>query len=218
MGNNTRLDFLDEALGEIKRGELFLVCGRPCVGKTRFITTIASKALQKGIACQIFTQEEYAKNIKARMGIDWQSEPPNLSICEEGNLNKESLNGKIVNSTQFVFIDYLQLYGSESATLEQKLTELKEISQRKNVAVIVVGQVSRGLQHIFPRTRLQVQWLKDKENVWKYPLISCIDTLLFIDAYGARIDNREKDCNHSFTDFIVVKGKMIGSYAYDFNR
>lgn len=204
---------------KMDKGELIVVCGRPASGRTVFLTTMIRDANSIGIKSQVFSLELLSQHIKERIGNEKDIDYSKIEIFDDYKCDNQILERKIRENVDIVFIDYLQLLGDDIINKEKKLLELKDIAQRKNVTIIVIGQVSRKMESILPKERLCVSWLKKHSNAWEYYLFDSIDRLIYVDRYEKRLNNKKLDDLEKVDVHVVKnKGTALGTIEYVFKK
>jgi hypothetical protein len=159
-----------------------------------------------------------SNSTKGKIVTDWMNYL-GFEAMALGNHEFDWGTDAIRENVDIVFIDYLQLLGDDIINKEKKLIELKDIAQRKNVTIIVIGQVSRKMESILPKERLSVSWLKKHSNAWEYYLFDSIDRLIYVDRYEKRLNNKKMDDLEKVDVHVVKnKGTALGTIEYVFKK
>ena len=156
---------LDEAIGGFRPAELTIIGGRPAMGKSSMMISMArNMANHHKISSVVFSLEMPVEAMVRRMIKDMQEpyteipwlnliyidDTPSLSITA---LREKCLQLKAEKNIQVVFIDYLQLLAlddgmdktlSETARMEQLLKSLKTIARELELPVVVFSQLKRS--------------------------------------------------------------------------
>ena len=163
-GLNTGIKAFDEMVGEIQQGEVIVIAGRPCMGKTTLALQILAKnCLDKkclylssmdnvtmsfnNIACILGNLNRYEHEKEVRESVNevienrqnktlhlWTFDVDFISLCIE--LTKL----KTEKGLDYVFIDEFQLFSPEiSANLRAKW--LKDLAQLLGITIFVTTQI-----------------------------------------------------------------------------
>ena len=128
---------------------LTLVGGRPGVGKTTFLLNVTSQMLRRNknvFFVSLELGEESVKNYLLSTGLDNQDNLDKLTIYDKSDFNIDDLSDDetAVNS-DLIVIDYLNLIGyANDKSLDNIIKQLKNISNHKNINIIVSAQLSKG--------------------------------------------------------------------------
>lgn len=128
---------------------LTLVGGRPGVGKTTFLLNVTAQMLERNknvFFVSLELGEESVKNYLLSTGLNNQDSLSKLAIYDKPNFNIDDLTDEetAVNS-DLIVIDYLNLIGfSNDKSLDYIIKQLKNISNHKNINIIVSAQLSKG--------------------------------------------------------------------------
>lgn len=166
-GLNTGIKAFDEMVGEIQQGEVIVIAGRPCMGKTTLALQILAKnCLDKkclylssmdnvamsfnNIACILGNLNRYEHEKEVRESVNevienrlnktlnlWTFDVDFISLCIE--LTKL----KTEKGLDYVFIDEFQLFSPEiSANLRAKW--LKDLAQLLGITIFVTTKIKRS--------------------------------------------------------------------------
>ena len=128
---------------------LTLVGGRPGVGKTTFLLNVTAQMLERNknvFFVSLELGEESVKNYLLSTGLNNQDSLSKLAIYDKPNFNIDDLSDDetVVNS-DLIVIDYLNLIGyANDKSLDYIVKQLKNISNHKNINIIVSAQLSKG--------------------------------------------------------------------------
>ena len=132
------------------KNQLILVGGRPAMGKTSFARSVSMDLAVNGYKIGYYSlglkREEWlecaskkmaAKDIET-LSIEIQDEVPR-AVSDIEN----SCNGK---NYDLVFVDYLQLIDREEDGIDEVVKALRNLTNRLNVPIIVLSQLSRKIE------------------------------------------------------------------------
>lgn len=197
---------------KVKKGELVVVCSRPAIGKTLFLTTLSSNFLKNNLPFRFFIFDSDKQSLISKINTSKNLKDENVlisSVVDEGCLTKESLIDKISNEVSVILIDGLQLLTIDglNSTIN-KLKFLKEVATSKNVAVIVTSQIGRKFEKVKPSGKLTSKWLIDSNLLNVFINQKFVDKVAFLDKPYTRLNLDDfslnnKNCNK--VDFITVK-------------
>lgn len=128
---------------------LTLVGARPGVGKTTLLLNVTAQMLRRNknmFFVSLELGEERVKNYLLSTGINNQDSLNKLEIYDKPNFNIDDLSDDetVVNS-DLIIIDYLNLIGyANDKSLDSIIKRLKNISNHKNINIIVSAQLSKG--------------------------------------------------------------------------
>lgn len=128
---------------------LTLVGGRPGVGKTTFLLNVTAQMLRRNKNVFFVSLELGKENIKDYLlstGFNNQNKLNKLTIYDKPDFNIDDLSDDetVVNS-DLIVIDYLNLIGyANDKSLDFIIKQLKNISNHKNINIIVSAQLSKG--------------------------------------------------------------------------
>ena len=118
----------------MKPGGLIVIAARPGMGKSSFLLSIG-KHISKHYKTQLISLETSINNLKHKNISD------SILIDDSPAINIDRLSEIILqNKPEVVLIDYLQLM---TDNLEDLIKELKTISVKFNICLIVTSQISR---------------------------------------------------------------------------
>ncbi len=128
---------------------LTLVGGRPGVGKTIFLLNVTAQMLRRNknvFFVSLELGEESVKNYLLSTGLNNKNSLSKLVIYDKPNFNIDDLSDDetVVNS-DLIVIDYLNLIGyANDKNFDYIIKQLKNISNHKNINIIVSAQLSKG--------------------------------------------------------------------------
>ncbi len=128
---------------------LTLVGGRPGVGKTTFLLNVIVQMLERNknvFFVSLELGEESVRNYLLSTGLNNKNSFSKLTIYDMPNFNIDDLSDDetVVNS-DLIIIDYLNLINyTNDKSLDYIVTKLKNISNHKNINIIVSAQLSKG--------------------------------------------------------------------------
>lgn len=128
---------------------LTLVGGRPGVGKTTFLLNVTAQMLRRNknvFFVSLELGEESVKNYLLSTGLNNKNSLSKLAIYDKPDFNIDDLSDDetAVNS-DLIVIDYLNLIGyANDKSLDYIIKQLKNISNHKNINIIVSAQLSKG--------------------------------------------------------------------------
>ncbi|RLE73954.1 MAG: hypothetical protein DRJ44_08240 [Thermoprotei archaeon] len=165
---------LDEVLDGLQGGKLYLIAGRPGMGKSSFMISMARNLAQRGIGVGIFSLEMSAYQIvewmvsqRARVDIRKPRKkdlPALLSAAEEVKsyplkIDDSSVSIGQIRSEAFLwrregvevmFLDHIQLVEDDVREAYQRMSEvsrkLKNLTKELGVPFVVLCQLSREIE------------------------------------------------------------------------
>lgn len=159
LGKTTGLLSMDKAIGGLQKGNLFIIAGRPSMGKTALALNIASKASEKSrvaifsfemsrqeLSDRLLSDEGCVKLGRIKSGQLSTEEFEKLSngasslskryalIYDGGALNTSEIKAKCMKAKlqdglDIVVIDYLQLIDGDSKSNGNRVYEISKISR-----------------------------------------------------------------------------------------
>lgn len=128
---------------------LTLVGGRPGVGKTTFLLNVTAQMLERNknvFFVSLELGEESVKNYLLSTGLNNQNSLSKLAIYDKPNFNVDDLSDdEMAVNSDLIVIDYLNLIGyANDKSLDFMIKQLKNISNHKNINIIVSAQLSKG--------------------------------------------------------------------------
>ena len=153
---------LDKVTGGFRKGNLYLIGGRPSQGKTSFAITLLKKCCMERAGHAVFVSLEFsAENLQKRMHFNNPSRI-HIQACPQLCVREiESFADKISKSLQgqgkhldLIVIDYLQLLcvsdtrKDRPQAMKDILVELDSLAKKLNVAIVVFSQLNRSNKDI----------------------------------------------------------------------
>ncbi len=146
---STDIPSLDEALGGgIVTGQVILLSGEPGIGKSTLLLQVASN-IAKTRKVLYVTGEESAHQVFIR-GERIGALSENLLIMAETNLEtilnaieEESPEFLVLDSVQTVYSSELESAAGSVSQVREVSAKITEISKRKNISTIIIGQVTK---------------------------------------------------------------------------
>ena len=170
-GISTGFEDLDDRFGGFKKGKLYLLGGRPQMGKTTLTIDMTLNALAQGKKVVIFSLHELATHYVKRLvdilskraeliGISeseneknieaaktWLS-CRNLTIDDTPGVSIEEIsNSGLLDETDLVVIDYYQLLSLSESDCKKSVGELKKLAEEKKTAILVISQVYKTCEN-----------------------------------------------------------------------
>jgi len=164
--------------------ELSVIGGRPGMGKTAFMLSVAERLANAGTPVHIVIsngQRDSISFIIDKQGLDISSRPINLHECKRMTIPAIHNIASTCEKNAVIFIDYLQLVElddkktttSEKRNMKEIVQKIKEIAVETNHPIVILSQLRRGLEYRNDKhpTLNDLKGLKD---------YSCISNALFI--------------------------------------
>ena len=199
MQNRIKSGFneLDKILMSFEPGKLYLIAGRPGMGKTSLMLDLVLNIAQQ-TPVHIFSLESSTEYLLKRLSKKTES-IDNLPIYIYDNcLGIDKITKKIETNVKdgIIFIDYLQLIKVEN----DAVTALKNLAMQSNLPIVVLSQLNRSADE-----RGQKGLPPTFENIGIHNSQE-IDTFIFL--YRKAYYNHDECDNEA--ELTVVK-KMIGN-------
>lgn len=147
------LENLDKITSYLNKPALIALAARPGVGKTTFAMNIAkyeAEYYNKNVVYFSFEMSEKQAYVKYNI-----QDRSSIRIIDDAPLTVSQMKEKLQNlgNVDLVIIDYIQLIQSESEEknrVHQFMdigSALKKLSQESNVPIIILSQLSRGIDN-----------------------------------------------------------------------
>ncbi|MEO0281353.1 MAG: DNA repair protein RadA [candidate division WOR-3 bacterium] len=162
LENFSRIKFLDNSLnrvfgGGLVKGSIVLLAGNPGAGKSTLSLKIIEK-LPDDINVLYFSSEESFEQIKLRAVRVLKEK--NFKIISSNLFEDLVDNEKVLNSSDVVIIDSIQMVGSENVptipgsptTVKYIMGELIKIAKQKNISFIIIGHITKDGSVAGPKT------------------------------------------------------------------
>ena len=143
--------------GGLARGSALLLAGDPGVGKSTLLLDVVARAALRGAACAYISGEEAAEQIRARAARMGLSGAP-VRLAAETSL-RAILDGLKAEAFDLVVIDSIQTLWSDAheagpgsvTQVRACAGELVRLAKKRDVAVVLVGHVTKDGQIAGPR-------------------------------------------------------------------
>jgi len=142
------------------KGKLTIVASRPAMGKTSFGISLASTLAQEEKQVIYFSLEcdeiHLAKRVSQQIGeITAKAIGERFYVCDTPKAKVSYIRSELqLHCYDFIIIDYLQLMNAECSQqirdneLDEILTDLKLLATEKDLPIVVLSQLSRGISGI----------------------------------------------------------------------
>jgi replicative DNA helicase len=180
----------------MKPGGLIVIAARPGMGKSSFLLSIG-KQISKNHKTQLISLESSIKYLRNK------NISSSILIDDTPGINLDRLS-KIIgqNKPELVLIDYLQLMNDNREDLIQ---ELKKITVKFNICLIVTSQISREPEYRSDKRPI-INDLITSGKLFNSDNISVIDNLTFF--YRDQYYNRDSQKPDEIELFQYDKGDM----------
>lgn len=143
--------------GGVVPGSAILVGGDPGVGKSTLLLQVAAQAALRGASCAYVSGEEAIEQVRARaqrMGlaaapVQLAAETALRDIAD--GLKREHFDLVVIDSIQTLWSDALEAGPGSVAQVRAAAGELVRLAKKRNIAVILVGHVTKDGQIAGPR-------------------------------------------------------------------
>lgn len=152
----TGFDTIDRIIGGFLLGELSVIAGRPAMGKTGLMLSMAVKISEKTTVLYVNLEKSLNETVKRitecnLKNIDTTSLSSELYLmCMPGNIDTliGSINSHIeLYETQIIFIDYIQLISEFNKTTSNVIIEqLKRLAIDNNIAIVLASQLYASVE------------------------------------------------------------------------
>ena len=176
------LDFIIDGL---KPGEITVIAGRPCMGKTTLCWSMAENIVYDGKKALIVAQQNGYIGTHNLLGIDTFDYFPSLVSFEE---IRDSLIKNHTTGERYDAIFFTALSPTDSKEAINIYSSLKAFAFAENIAVIIEAAVDRKVENLENR-RPRIEHLKYGKLIDKF-----IDNILFVyreGYYNSQADNSE---------------------------
>ncbi len=143
--------------GGVVPGSAILVGGDPGVGKSTLMLQVCGEAAARGASCAYVSGEEAVEQIRARAGRMGLSHTP-VSLAAEtalrdivDGLKREKFDLVVIDSIQTLWSDMHEAGPGSVTQVRTCAAELVRLAKKQNMAVILVGHVTKDGQIAGPR-------------------------------------------------------------------
>jgi len=143
--------------GGVVPGSAILVGGDPGVGKSTLLLQVCGEAACRGASCAYISGEEAVEQIRARAGRMGLSQAP-VSLAAEtairdivDGLKREKFDLVVVDSIQTLWSDMHEAGPGSVTQVRTCAAELVRLAKKQNMALILVGHVTKDGQIAGPR-------------------------------------------------------------------
>ncbi len=143
--------------GGVVPGSAILIGGDPGVGKSTLLLQVCGEASARGARCAYISGEEATEQIRARAGRMGYSLAP-VSLAAETSirdildgLKREAFDLVVIESIQTLWSDHHEAGPGSVTQVRACVSELVRLAKKQNVAVLLVGHVTKDGQIAGPR-------------------------------------------------------------------
>jgi DNA repair protein RadA/Sms len=143
--------------GGVVPGSAILVGGDPGVGKSTLLLQVCGEAAARGASCAYISGEEAVEQIRARAGRMGLAQAP-VSLAAETSvrdivdgLKREKFDLVIIDSIQTLWSDMHEAGPGSVTQVRTCAAELVRLAKKQNMAIILVGHVTKDGQIAGPR-------------------------------------------------------------------
>ena len=194
----------------LQRSDLVIVAGRPSMGKTAFVLSLALNTAIKRNAPTALRSGTLPKRDLPKLSIAagplseapiFIDDTPSISVLE---LRAKARRLKAQHGLQLIIIDYLQLMGSSSRveSRQQEISQisrsLKGVAKELDVPVIALSQLSRAVESRTGNHRPQLSDLRESGAIEQDA-----DVVLFV--YRDEVYNKEDENAKGRAELIIGK-------------
>jgi len=143
--------------GGVVRGSALLVAGDPGVGKSTLLLEVVARAARGGARCAYISGEEAAAQIRARAQRMGLADAPVKLAAETSlraivdGLKREACDLVVVDSVQTLWSDAHEAGPGSVTQVRACAGELVRMAKKRDIAVILVGHVTKDGQIAGPR-------------------------------------------------------------------
>ena len=143
--------------GGIVPGSAILLAGDPGVGKSTLLLQVAAQAALRGAACAYISGEEAVEQVRARAGRMGLAQAPVRLAAETSvraildGLKREAFDMVIIDSIQTLWSDIHEAGPGSVTQVRNCAAELVRLAKKRNIAVILVGHVTKSGEVAGPR-------------------------------------------------------------------
>jgi DNA repair protein RadA/Sms len=155
----TDIGELDRVLGGgIVKGSLVLVGGDPGIGKSTILLQMCKKLVDKEVEVLYVSGEESLSQIKMRAGRIGTFDKDMMLLCDNdmGNISsaiqKSNAEVVVIDSIQTMLVDEVGSAPGTVTQVREVTSRLMQLAKQNNVAVFIVGHVTKEGTVAGPRT------------------------------------------------------------------
>ena len=143
--------------GGVVPGSAILIAGDPGVGKSTLLLQVCGEAAKRGAACAYISGEEAIEQIRSRAQRMGLSTAPVRLAAETAlrdivdGLKLEAFDLVVIDSIQTLWSDVHESSPGSVTQVRAAAAELVRLAKKKNIAVILVGHVTKDGQIAGPR-------------------------------------------------------------------
>ena len=143
--------------GGVVPGSAILLGGDPGVGKSTLLLQVAAQAALRGASCAYISGEEAIEQVRARAQRMGLAAAPVRLAAETAlrditdGLKREHFDLVVIDSIQTMWSDALEAGPGSVAQVRAAAGELVRLAKKRNIAVILVGHVTKDGQIAGPR-------------------------------------------------------------------
>jgi len=154
----TGVDEFDRVCGGgVVPGSAILLGGDPGVGKSTLLMQVCAEAARRGARCAYISGEEAVEQIRARAHRMGLGDAPVQLAAETAvreildGLKREPVDLVVIDSIQTLWSDVHESSPGSVTQVRAAAAELVRLAKKKNIAVILVGHVTKDGQIAGPR-------------------------------------------------------------------
>ncbi len=155
----TDIGELDRVLGGgIVKGSLVLVGGDPGIGKSTILLQMCKKLVDKDVEVLYVSGEESLSQIKMRAGRIGKFDKDMMLLCDNdmdnisSAIQKSNAEVVIIDSIQTMLVDEVGSAPGTVTQVREVTSRLMQLAKQNNVAVFIVGHVTKEGTVAGPRT------------------------------------------------------------------
>jgi DNA repair protein RadA/Sms len=154
----TGVDEFDRVCGGgVVPGSAMLLSGDPGVGKSTLLLQVCAQAALRGANCVYISGEEAVEQVRARAGRMGLAQAPVKLAAETAvrdildGLKREAFDLVVIDSIQTLWSDAHEAGPGSVTQVRAAAGELVRLAKKRNIAVILVGHVTKDGQVAGPR-------------------------------------------------------------------
>jgi len=154
----TGVDEFDRVCGGgVVPGSAILLGGDPGVGKSTLLLQVVASAAERGAACAYISGEEAVEQIRGRAARMGMAHAPVKLAAETAlrdildGLKKEKFDLVVIDSIQTMWSDAHEAGPGSVTQVRNCASELVRLAKKRNIAIILVGHVTKDGQIAGPR-------------------------------------------------------------------